>query len=163
MRIVESVSIAAPPQRVTDLVRSVDLHAHTSAPIRGHAVGGRTQGLAEPGDCTTWRATFWGIRSSVTVETVRVDPGVAVEEQLAASQRRLPLAAFGHTYRVDRRPGGCVLWDTFTVRLVGGAVGEAVTRLLFRRTMTALVRHRLREIQRAAEGEAWRRYLLAAP
>lgn len=149
MRIVESIAIAAPPERVTRLVRSVELHEHTAAPIRGRAVGGRVGGLSEPGDRTRWRATFLGVRASVTVETVHVQPGVAVRERLAGPWwQRLPLAAFGHTYRVDRRPGGCVLWDVFTVRLV---VGEAATRLLLRRRMAALVRHRLAEIRRAAE------------
>ena len=161
VRIVESVPVAAPPERVIDLVRSVDLHERTSAPIRGRAVGGRTGGRAEPGDQTTWRATFFGVRPGLTVETAHIEPGVAVVERLAGSH--LPLAAFGHTYRADRRPGGCVLWDAFTVRLAGGAVGEAATLLLLRRRMTALVRHRLREICRLAEGDEWRAYVPAEP
>ena len=147
MRIVESTAIAASPERVTRLVRDVGLHERLSAPIGGRAVGGRTEGLSEPGDRTVWAATFFGVRSRVTV-----DPGVAVVERIAGSVwQRLPLAAFGHTYRVDARPGGCVLWDAFTVRLVGGAVGEAATRLLLQRTMTRLVRHRLDGIRREAE------------
>ena len=161
MRIVESIPIAAPPERVTDLVRNVTLHERTAAPIRGRAVGGRTEGLAEPGDRTTWQATFFGVRSSLTVETVCVEPGVAVVERLARS--RPPLAVFQHTYRADRRPGGCVLWDAFAVRLSGGLVGEAATHLLLRQKMTALVRHRLREIRRVAEGETWRTYAPEEP
>ena len=151
MRIVESIAIAAPPERVTRLVRDVDLHARLSAPIGGRAVGGRTRGLAEPGDWTAWRATFFGVPRRVTVETVRVEPGVAVVERMVGPAWRTGLAAFGHVYRVDARAGGCVLWDAFTVRLAGGTVGEAATRLLLRRTMTRLVRHRLEGVRRAAE------------
>ncbi len=158
MHVVESVSIAAPPERVTDLVRSVALHERTSAPIRGRAVAGRTRGLSEPGDRTTRQATFFGVQSSLNVETVHVEPGVAVVERLAEPHLRFPLAVFQHTYRVDRRPGGCVLRDAFTVRLSGGVVEEIATRLLLRHKMTALVRHRLREIRRVAQGEAWRAY-----
>lgn len=152
MRIVESIAIAAPPERVTDLVRDVELHERLSAPIGGRAIGGRTRGRAEAGDRTVWQARFFGVRARVTVETVRVEPGVAVVERIAGpAWRRWPLAAFGHTYRVDRRPGGCVLWDAFTVRLAGGVVGEIATRGLLRRRMTELVRHRLRGLRRAAE------------
>ena len=160
MRIVESVSLAVPPERVTDLVRSVELHEQTSAPIEGRAAGGRVGGLAEPGDRTTWRATFFGVRANVTVETVAVEPGRAVRERLVGTPAEtFPLAAFGHVYRVDARPDGCVLWDTFTVRLVGGALGELATRALLRRRMTALVRHRLAEVRRVAEGDAWRAFV----
>lgn len=158
MHITESIAIAAPCERVTRLLRSIDLHERTSAPIRGRAVAGRTSGLAEVGDQTVWAATFFGLRSRIRVETVEVEPGRGVVERLAESAR-WPLAAFGHVYRADTRSGGCVLWDVFTVRLAGGPLGALATEALLRRRMTALVRHRLAEIRRVAEGDEWRAFL----
>ena len=46
--------IAAPPERVFDLSRSIDLHRVSMARSREEAVAGRTSGLIGPGETVTY-------------------------------------------------------------------------------------------------------------
>jgi hypothetical protein len=62
-----STSIAAPPERVFDLVRSIDAHQQSAEGTKERAVAGVTHGLIGLGNEVTWEATHFGIKQRLTV------------------------------------------------------------------------------------------------
>ncbi len=53
-------SIAAPPERVFDLVRSIDAHPQSAEGTQERAVAGVTHALIGLGDEVTWEARQFG-------------------------------------------------------------------------------------------------------
>src|ERR1700733_5245418 len=62
-----TTSIAAPPERVFDLARSIDAHQQSAEGTRERAIAGVTQGLIAMGDEVTWEARHFGIKQKLTV------------------------------------------------------------------------------------------------
>ena len=148
--------IQAPAARCFDLARSVELHAASARPIRGRAVGGRTAGLAGPGDRTTWSARFFGIRFALTTQITAFNRPHSFSDRLCAGLPR----RFEHVYTFAPRPaGGTLMTDEFTFESPFGLFGAACDRLLLRRRMQAVMEHRAGFLRQAAESEEWREYV----
>ena len=60
-------SIAAPPERVFDLARNIDVHQESTKGTQERAVAGVTHGLIAMGDEVTWEARHFGIKQKLTV------------------------------------------------------------------------------------------------
>src|SRR5215510_835622 len=65
--------IEAPPERVFDLARSIDLHAQGQARHRERAIAGVTSGLIGMGQSVTWEARHFGITQQLTSRIVAFD------------------------------------------------------------------------------------------
>src|SRR5437016_5526911 len=75
-RIRLATRIEAPPERVFDLARSIDLHARGQARHRERAIAGVTSGLIGLGQTVTWEARHFGITQRLTSQIVAFDrPG----------------------------------------------------------------------------------------
>ena len=150
------VRVRASAARCFDLTRSVDLHVASATDIAAQAVGGRTGGLADAGDETTWSAQFCGVRFAMTTRIERFAPLHVFGDRLT----RGLLRQFAHVYRFTPLPeGGCTLSDELTVEAPFGPAGRLAERLYLARRMDTLVRRRLEYIRRVAESEDWRQYL----
>ena len=142
--------IGSPPERCFDLARSVDLHAAGASAIQGRATAGRTAGLAELGDRTTWTARFFGLGFSLTTQITTYDcPHTFSDAQCSG-----PFRHFGHVYVFHPQGAdGTLMTDEFSFQSPFGPLGAAFDSLILRRRMRAVLAARAETIQRAAE--AW--------
>jgi ligand-binding SRPBCC domain-containing protein len=60
--------IAAPPERVFDLARSIDAHQQSTSRTHERAIAGVTHGLIGLNQEVTWEACHLGIKQRLTVK-----------------------------------------------------------------------------------------------
>ncbi len=149
-------TIRAPVERCFDLARSVDLHAASASIIHGEAVGGCKTGLAEPGDCTTWSARFFGLRFSLATKITAYSRPHHFSDEL---QKGL-FTRFGHHYAFRSDDAlQTVMTDEFFFQSPFGFVGALFDQVVLRRKMGMVADFRIRYIKRVAESGEWKKYL----
>ena len=149
-------TILAPPERCFDLARSVDLHAASASVIHGKATAGRTEGLSDLGDRTTWSARFFGMRFSLTTEITAFERPRGFSDVLYSGLFR----HFGHVYTfAPVNVGQTVMTDEFSFQSPFGFVGAVLDTLILRRRMEAVMEGRARYVKRVAESQEWHEYL----
>ncbi|HEV7589045.1 MAG TPA: SRPBCC family protein [Longimicrobium sp.] len=147
--------IAAPPERVFDLSRSIDLHARSMARSREEAVAGRTAGLIGLGETVTWRARHFGVRQRLTICIAGYERPRWFRDELV----RGAFATMVHDHHFAAADGGTEMRDVFCFSAPAGPLGRLVERLVLRRYMTRLLAERNAAIKAAAEGDGWRKLL----
>jgi len=147
--------IAAPPERVFDLSRSIDLHKLSMASSREEVVAGPTSGLIGPGETVTWRARHLGVRQRLTVRISGHERPRWFRDELV----RGAFATMVHDHYFAPVDGGTEMRDVFRFRAPAGPLGRLVERLLLERYMTRLLKDRNDAIKAAAEDGDWRRLL----
>ena len=157
IRIELSTFVAAPPERVFDLSRSIDLHLASSARTGERAVAGRASGLLQVGETVTWRARHLGVWQHLTTRLSAADRPRWFRDEMVRGAFR----SFVHDHWFDAADGGTLMRETFAFAAPLGPLGWIAERVLLRRYMTRFLVERNEEIRRAAEGEEWRRYLPA--
>jgi ribosome-associated toxin RatA of RatAB toxin-antitoxin module len=156
LQLLQHIIIHAPIARVFDLVRSVDAHTATSSTIGGRAVAGKTTGLAEVNDVTTYSARFFGLRFSLATRVTAINSPHRIIETL---ERGL-FQTFGHEYTLrPLEPDAVDLTDAFSFRSPFGFIGTLFDALILKPTMTRAMTARLEGLKRIAEGDEWRRFL----
>ncbi|MFL5539635.1 MAG: SRPBCC family protein [Longimicrobiaceae bacterium] len=148
-------SIAASPERVFDLSRSIDLHRRSMARSREEAVAGRTSGLIGMGETVTWRARHFGVRQRLTVRISGYERPRWFRDELV----RGAFATMVHDHHFDPVDGGTEMRDVFRFSAPAGPIGRVIERLVLKRYMTRLLAHRNAAIKAAAEGDEWRKLL----
>src|SRR6185436_16561566 len=117
--------VAAPPERVFDLARDLDLHKRSLAHTREEAVGGRTSGLIELGEEVEWRARHlglvWRLRSRITAMD---RPRTFTDEQVKG-----PCASFAHRHEFVAEAGGTRIVDDWTYVPPLGPIGRLADAL----------------------------------
>lgn len=141
--------IDAPPERVFDLSRSIDVHSASMARSRERAVAGVTEGMIHEGEQVTWRARHFGVVFRMTSHIPEMDcPHRFVDEQLEG-----PFASWHHTHVFTPRAGGTDMADHVTYEPPFGALGRFADLLLLRRYMTKLLVERNDFIKSVAEAD----------
>jgi ligand-binding SRPBCC domain-containing protein len=139
--------VAAPPERVFDLARDLDLHKRSLAHTGEEAVGGRTSGLIEAGEEVEWRARHlgvtWRLRSRIT-EMAR--PRTFTDEQVFG-----PFASFRHRHEFVAKDGGTLIVDDWTYVAPLGLLGRLADVLFLERHMRRLLEARNAAIREEAE------------
>jgi ligand-binding SRPBCC domain-containing protein len=147
--------VAAPPERVFDLSRSVDLHLRASGETGEEAVGGRTSGLMELGDTVTWRARHFGIRQHLTSRITGYERPRWFRDEMV----RGAFASLVHDHWFDAENGGTRMRDRFVFAAPLGLLGRLAERLVLRRYMTRLLVDRNTVLARLAQSGEWRNVL----
>ncbi|MFL5383700.1 MAG: SRPBCC family protein [Longimicrobiaceae bacterium] len=147
--------IAAPPERVFDLSRSIDLHRRSMAGSREEAVAGRASGLIGMGETVTWRARHFGVRQRLTVRISGCERPRWFRDELV----RGAFATMVHDHHFDPVDGGTEMRDVFRVSAPAAPIGRMIERLVLTRYMTRLLADRNAVIKAAAEGDEWRKLL----
>ena len=147
--------IAAPPERVFDLSRSIDLHRRSMARSREKAVAGRTSGLIGPGETVTWRARHFGVRQRLAVRISGYERPRWFRDELV----RGAFATMVHDHHFAPVDGGTEMRDVFRFSAPAGPLGILVERLVLERYMTRLLVNRNSAIKLTAEGDEWRKLL----
>lgn len=155
VEIERSLFIAAPPGRVFDLSRSIDLHQRSTGNTRETAVAGRTSGLIGLGETVTWRARHLGVTQHLTSRIAGYDRPRWFRDEMV----RGAFAWMVHDHWFDPAEGGTVLRDTFRFAAPLGPLGRIAEAVLLRRYMTRFLDARNAEIKRVAESDGWRRFV----
>lgn len=154
-RILLSTEIAAPPDRVFDLSRSIDLHMASTATTGETAIAGRTSGLIGPGEEVTWRARHFGVWQRFTSRITSFDRPRAFRDEMV----RGAFARFGHDHFFDATPAGTRMRDELEFASPLWLLGAAVDAALMTRYLRGFLVERNETIRRAAESGDWRRFL----
>lgn len=151
-----AISIAAPPARVFDLARSIDLHSRSLAWTREVPVAGRMAGLIGLGETVTWRARHLGVRQRLTSRVTAYDRPRFFQDVMV----RGAFAWMEHDHWFDAAPdGGTVLRDELRFAAPLGVLGRMAEALVLRRYMTRFLERRNAVIKRVAESNEWREFL----
>jgi ligand-binding SRPBCC domain-containing protein len=155
-RIERTIRIAAPRERCFDLARSVDVHVASAAETGERAVAGRTSGLLELHEETTWQATHFGLRFHLTIRITAFER----PHRFRDSMVRGPFARLDHDHEFeDDGAGGTLARDLFDYAAPLALLGRLAERLFLTRHLTRFLETRNLALKRIAESEEWKRYL----
>ncbi len=139
--------IAAPPEVVFDLSRSVELHLDSTHKTGEHVVAGRATGLFVLGDEVTWRAKHFGIWQTLTVKITEFDrPNRFVDEM----QRGI-FHHMRHEHLFEQTPIGTRMTDNFDYSAPLGLLGRIAEAVVVTRYLTSFLRERNATIMQRAE------------
>jgi len=147
--------IEAPPERVFDLARSIDLHARGQARHRERVTAGVTRGLIGMGESVTWEAQHLGITQQLTSRIVAFDRPRSFRDSMVSGA----FAYFDHDHLFELDGAGTRMIDVFDFASPLGPLGKLADWLVLARYMRRLVHERALSIKRAAESEEWRELL----
>ena len=154
----ETILIRAPIERCFDLARSVEVHVLGNVHFQESAVavGGRTTGLVEQGECVTWRARhFWTWHELTSEITCAQKPTYFRDVMVHGIFRSMM-----HDHYFRHLPNGhTAMRDVFTFAAPLAVLGRIAEFLLLRQYMRRLLRERNEVIRQAAETDEWRKYL----
>jgi ligand-binding SRPBCC domain-containing protein len=154
-RIEITTRIEAPPERVFDLARSVDLHLLGQARYRERAIAGVTRGLIGMGEMVTWEARHFGITQRLTSRIVAFDRPRSFRDSMVSGA----FAYFDHDHLFEADGPGTRMIDIFDFASPLGPLGRLADWLVLTRYMRRRVHERALSIKRAAESEEWRELL----
>ena len=147
--------IAAPPERVFDLARSIDLHTHSTSATGERAIAGVTSGLIGAGEEVTWRARHFGLWQSLTARITEFHrPAHFADVMVKGAFRRME-----HHHYFEPCSGGTMMRDVFTFESPLGVLGRAADYLVLERYMRGFLLERNRVIKATAESGAWKQYV----
>jgi ligand-binding SRPBCC domain-containing protein len=150
-------SIAAPPERVFDLARSIDAHQQSTKGTGKRAVAGVTHGLIGMGAEVTWEARHLGIKQRLTVR-------ITGFERPARFQDTMISAAFKsmkHDHEFIAQPTGTLMVDRFEFESPFGILGRIADRLVLAGYMRRFLVQRNAVLKALAESEGWKRFIAA--
>ena len=151
-RIRTETLIAAPPERVFDAARDIDLHVLSQEGSRERAVAGVTQGLIGPGEEVTFEARHFGLRLQHHARMVEFDR----PRRFVDAMVRGAFASFVHEHLFEATPEGTRMIDTIDLRAPLGPLGRLAEWLFLDRYLLRLLRGRVEGIKAVCERTAER-------
>lgn len=150
-----STQIAAPPERVFDLARSIDAHQKSAEATRERAIAGVMCGLIGVGEEVTWEARHFGLRHRLTVRITELDrPRRFQDIMISGAFKRMR-----HDHEFIAQAPGTLMVDRFEFESPFGMLGWIVDRLLLSAYMRRFLLRRNQALKDLAESEDWRKYL----
>ena len=144
--------IAAPPARVFDLSRSIDLHKKSMSESSEMAVAGIISGLIELDETVTWKARhLFKTRFLKTRITAMERPFSFTDEQVSGNFKSLQ-----HEHFFKAIDNGTIVIDLFHFEIPYGKLGNLFNRLFLIRYIRKLLEKRNLFIKSYAETEKWK-------
>lgn len=152
--------INAPPERVFDLARSIDLHTASASGTSERAVAGVTTGLIGLGEEVTWRARHFGVWQDLTVRVIALEwPTYFADSMVRGAFRRME-----HQRWVEASGEGSVMRESFSFESPLGILGRIADALILERYMKRFLVERNRVLKEVAEsGDRGQRFLESQP
>ena len=148
-------SIAAPPERVFDLARSIDAHQLSATGTHERAIAGVTQGLIGMGEEVTWEARHFGIRQKLTVRITGFERPFRFQDTMITGAFK----SMRHDHEFIAQPPGTLMVDRFEFESPFGIIGRIVDRAFLADYMRRFLVRRNQILKNLAESEDWRRYV----
>lgn len=144
--------VAAPPERVFDLARSIDLHRKSMAHTAEEAIAGTTNGLIGLGESVTWKAKhLMKTRVLKSKITAMERPNSFTDEMVSGDFKSLK-----HEHHFKKIENGTLLIDLFHFETPYGGLGRLVNQVYLTRYLKNLLEIRNKSIKEYAESEKWK-------
>jgi ligand-binding SRPBCC domain-containing protein len=148
--------IAAPPERVFDLSRSVDLHRASMKSYRESVVNGTMNGLLKKGDTVTWKAKHLFKERLLKTQITALQPF----ESFTDEQVEGDFLFMKHEHFFRPVENGTFMIDYFDYEVPYGILGKWLNGLYLKNYLTRLLEQRNQFIKTTAETDRWKPYLL---
>lgn len=150
-----STVIAAPPERVFDLARSIDAHQDSTGGTEERAVAGVTSGLIGLNDEVTWEAQHLGVRQRLTVRVIAFNrPNRFQDVMVSGAFKRM---VHDHEFAPHQR--GTLMRDRFEFESPFGFLGRIPDWFFLESYMRRFLVRRNEVLKQLAESDGWRRYI----
>lgn len=144
--------VAAPPERVFDLARSIDLHRKSMAHTAEEAIAGTTNGLIGLGESVTWKAKHLMKTRVLKSKITAMDrPNSFTDEMVSGDFKSLK-----HEHHFKKIENGTLLIDLFHFETPYGGLGRLVNQVYLTRYLKNLLEIRNKSIKEYAESEKWK-------
>jgi ligand-binding SRPBCC domain-containing protein len=147
--------IQAPPVRVFDLSRSIDLHKKSMAHTGEEAVGGTRMGLISLQEFVTWKAKHLGktrlLKSKISAMK---SPDHFTDEMVEGDFRSLK-----HEHHFKPIENGTLMIDYMHYEMPYGIIGRLVDRFYLKNYLTNLLETRNSVIKKCAETDQWKQFI----
>ncbi|HTQ27606.1 MAG TPA: SRPBCC family protein [Puia sp.] len=144
--------ISAPPERVFDLSRSIDLHKKSMAHTGEQAVAGTTAGLIELDETVTWKAKHLFKTRVMKVRITEMKKSQSFTDEMTDGDFR----KMKHEHHFKTVDNGTILIDLFSFETPYGSLGKIANRLFLSKYIKKLLEHRNNIIKDYAETEKWK-------
>ena len=152
-----STTIAAPPERVFDLARSIDAHVASTEGTRERAVAGVTSGLIGLNEEVTWEARHLGKMRKMTSRITAFDRPRHFQDVMVSGDFKM----MRHDHEFSSAPAGTLMVDHFQFESPYGPLG-LLANLFLTGYMRRLLTRRNLILKRLAESDDWHK-ILGAP
>jgi hypothetical protein len=148
--------IAADPERVFDLSRSVSLHKQSMNKYQEQIVGGRSNGLMEEGESVTWKAKHLFKERILTVKMTQFKrPDFFVDEQ-----EKGDFLLMKHEHYFKPAENGTIMIDQFRFQSPYHLLGRFLDLIYLKKYFTRLLTERNAFIKSIAESKNdWKKYV----
>jgi ligand-binding SRPBCC domain-containing protein len=147
--------IAAPPDRVFDLSRSIDLHKKSLSHSKEEAIAGTISGLLELNESVTWKAKHLGkTRFLKSKLTEYKKPDMFTDEMLQGDFKKLK-----HQHHFKQVDNGTIMIDIFEFESPFNSLGRFFNRLYLTSYLRKLLEQRNLLIKEFAESDKWKQLL----
>ena len=147
--------IQAPPPRVFDLSRSIDLHKKSMSHTGEEAVGGTRMGLINLEEFVTWKGKHLGktrlLKSKITAMK---SPDLFTDDMMEGDFRSMK-----HEHHFKPIENGTLMIDYMHYEVPYGVIGRLVDRFYLKRYLTNLLETRNSAIKKCAETEQWKQFI----
>lgn len=144
--------VAAPPERVFDLARSIDLHRRSMAHTTEEAIAGTTSGLIGPGETVTWKAKHLMKMRVLKSKITAMERPLSFTDEMVSGDFK----SFRHEHHFKRIENGTLLIDLFHFETPYGGLGKLFNQLYLIRYMKGLLDIRNQAIKEYAESDKWK-------
>lgn len=148
--------IAAPPERVFDLSRNIDLHKQSMTKHKEQAVAGIRFGLIEKDETVTWKAKhLFRTRFLRSRVSEMIKPKLFIDEQAEGDFKMMK-----HEHHFKPCENGTIMIDLIQFEAPYGIAGKWFNTLYLTRYIRKLMEQRNKTIKEFAESEKWKRLLI---
>ncbi|TAH05335.1 MAG: cell division protein [Sphingobacteriales bacterium] len=147
--------IAAPPQRVFDLSRSIDLHKKAMAHTKEEAVAGTTTGLIGLNETVTWKAKHLAKQRILKVKISQLQPYNSFTDEMVSGDFK----TMKHEHYFKPTDNGTLMIDLLSFESPYGGLGSMFNKLYLTRYLQKLLEQRNTVIKQYAETEKWKQLL----
>jgi len=147
--------IAAPPERVFDLARSIEAHQQSAIGTHERAIAGVSRGLIGMGEEVTWEARHFGVRQKLTVRMTRFERPFRFQDVMVSGAFK----SMKHDHEFIAQPPGTLMVDRFEFESPFGMLGRMVDRLVLFAYMRRFLVRRNQVLKTLAESGEWEKYI----
>jgi ligand-binding SRPBCC domain-containing protein len=144
--------VAAPPERVFDLARSIDLHRKSMSHTNEEAIAGTTSGLIGLDETVTWKAKHLGKTRILRSKITAMNRPLSFTDEMVNGDFK----SIRHEHHFKRIDNGTLLIDLFSFESPYGGLGRLANRLFITGYMKKLLELRNQSIKEYAESEKWK-------
>jgi ligand-binding SRPBCC domain-containing protein len=144
--------VAAPPERVFDLARSIDLHRKSMAHTAEEAIAGTTSGLIGLDETVTWRAKHLMKNRVLKSRITAMERPLFFTDEMVDGDFR----SMRHEHHFKRIDNGTLMIDLLYFETPYGGLGRLVNQVYLSRYLKNLLETRNLSIKEYAESEKWK-------